>query len=298
MSLFPPEALIRARIAPDAPAQRALEAMDEQGLDALVVEGGGQVVLRSDLERRSAGMVGENCRRMVTPLPADAGPLEAAQMLAEAGQRFAFLSDGSALVDLRRLLASLAKPRDPHTGLNWSGSLREWGEAALESGQEISIVFFDLNDFGQYNKRFGHVVGDRVLRGFADRLRQSTQEGRDVVVRYGGDEFAIGSPLPRAQAEELAATIAASPIRVEGVPEPVGFSWGASGGKRGRERLQVHFAATVDNLINLASQDCLRRKAGAKQSPEPAPLGLDTTPAAYPQGSAAHPAFAAAMGWL
>jgi diguanylate cyclase (GGDEF)-like protein len=261
---IPREALIRDSILPDAPAAEALARMDALRLDALLVEGGSCAVLRSDLERRSAGRVSDAMRPMILLLPEGCGALPAARLMAAAGQRFALCADSSALVDLHLLLEAMASPRDPHTGLEWSGALRAWGEAAFEQGQEISILFFDLNDFGQYNKRFGHVVGDRVLRAFADRLREACEAGRDVAVRYGGDEFAVGTPLHRAEAEVLARRISDRPIRVEGVPDPVGFSWGVSGGKRTRERLQAHFAATVDNLINLASQDCLDRKARAK----------------------------------
>ncbi|MCS7209579.1 MAG: hypothetical protein NZ874_08415, partial [Fimbriimonadales bacterium] len=41
---------------------------------------------------------------------------------------------------------------------------------------------------------------------------------------------------------------------------PITVSYGYQGGKRTREREQVHYAATVDNLVNLASQECLMMK--------------------------------------
>ncbi len=53
-----------------------------------------------------------------------------------------------------------------------------------------SAILFDLDHFGQVNKKFGHQVGDRVLRLFADTLRSRARES-DLVARYGGEEFVV-----------------------------------------------------------------------------------------------------------
>ena len=49
-------------------------------------------------------------------------------------------------------------------------------------------MIFDLDHFGAFNKQHGHQAGDRVLRAFADLVRQRFRGG-DVVARYGGEEF-------------------------------------------------------------------------------------------------------------
>lgn len=53
-----------------------------------------------------------------------------------------------------------------------------------------SAILFDLDHFGQVNKKFGHQVGDRVLRHFADTLRAHTRAS-DLVARFGGEEFVV-----------------------------------------------------------------------------------------------------------
>ena len=53
-----------------------------------------------------------------------------------------------------------------------------------------SAILFDLDHFGRVNKRYGHQVGDRVLRLFADTLR-SRSRASDLVARYGGEEFVV-----------------------------------------------------------------------------------------------------------
>ncbi|HYX10640.1 MAG TPA: diguanylate cyclase [Candidatus Acidoferrum sp.] len=51
-----------------------------------------------------------------------------------------------------------------------------------------AVAIFDLDLFGDINKRHGHQAGDAILRAFADVLRGRFR-GTDVVARYGGEEF-------------------------------------------------------------------------------------------------------------
>jgi diguanylate cyclase (GGDEF)-like protein len=61
---------------------------------------------------------------------------------------------------------------------------------ATEKRPLCSAILFDLDHFGQVNKKFGHQVGDRVLRQFADTLRARARAS-DLVARYGGEEFVV-----------------------------------------------------------------------------------------------------------
>lgn len=164
------------------------------------------------------------------------------------------------LLSALMLITELGRSWDPLTGLSWSDRLRDWGIECLESGQEITIVFFDLNDFGNYNKRYGHTVGDAVIRGFAELVGRQLDPSRDVLVRYGGDEFAIGTTRNREETLLLLENFADRRFAVPGVEAPVAFSYGIAGGKRTQEPSRDHVAATLDNLINLASKDCLANK--------------------------------------
>jgi diguanylate cyclase (GGDEF)-like protein len=53
-----------------------------------------------------------------------------------------------------------------------------------------SAILFDLDHFGTVNKRFGHQIGDRVLRLFADTLKGRVRTS-DLLARYGGEEFVV-----------------------------------------------------------------------------------------------------------
>ncbi|WP_454829966.1 HDOD domain-containing protein [Pseudoxanthomonas wuyuanensis] len=82
--------------------------------------------------------------------------------------------------------------RDPLTGVynrtQLEHVLKKEFEAATRHGWPLSIAFIDLDDFKQINDRWGHQVGDQVLRKFAETLQQRLR-GSDIVARYGGEEF-------------------------------------------------------------------------------------------------------------
>jgi diguanylate cyclase (GGDEF)-like protein len=59
--------------------------------------------------------------------------------------------------------------------------------------RQLALVVFDIDDFKAINDRIGHLAGDSVLAGAAERL-QSVVRSADIACRVGGDEFAVILP--------------------------------------------------------------------------------------------------------
>lgn len=79
-----------------------------------------------------------------------------------------------------------ALPNRSHFGIR----LREELDEARWRGEDLTVIFLDLDDFKRINDTHGHQVGDESLRLVADTLRLNAREA-DVVARYGGEEFTV-----------------------------------------------------------------------------------------------------------
>ncbi|GHD58261.1 GGDEF domain-containing protein [Jeongeupia chitinilytica] len=64
---------------------------------------------------------------------------------------------------------------------------------AHETIHPLSFAMIDIDHFKSVNDRYGHAVGDRVIKSLARQLRQAFP-GADLVGRYGGEEFSIIFP--------------------------------------------------------------------------------------------------------
>ena len=73
---------------------------------------------------------------------------------------------------------------------------------SLRQHYPTSLLMLDLDDFKGLNDRFGHPVGDRVLRETAGLIRAAIREV-DLAARYGGEEFAVVLPYSDAQGAKV-----------------------------------------------------------------------------------------------
>ncbi len=58
-------------------------------------------------------------------------------------------------------------------------------------GRPLSLLFFDLDDFKDYNDAYGHLEGDIVLKKVAHCARKVLRQDIDFCCRYGGEEFTV-----------------------------------------------------------------------------------------------------------
>lgn len=94
------------------------------------------------------------------------------------------------------------------------------------------VLYFDLDDFKSVNDRYGHALGDDLLRQIGDILCESVRDC-DLVARLGGDEFGVllfktTSDEARAKAQSLVCRIQACRIDLPTGAVSVSASWGAA----------------------------------------------------------------------
>ncbi len=108
---------------------------------------------------------------------------------------------------------------DPLTGLDNRRCFQDQLKHALARTRrlktQLAILFIDLDGFKPVNDRFGHEMGDHLLKSVAERLSSNVRE-QDVLGRFGGDEFV----LIIEDAMDVAATVRVAEKLIRALAEP------------------------------------------------------------------------------
>lgn len=100
-----------------------------------------------------------------------------------------YLEERARQRELRK--ARLGAETDTLTGLcNYGGTKRRITGMLEGNGDGAALLFLDLDNFKAVNDRFGHLVGDELLKKTAKVLKMQTGES-DIQGRVGGDEFVL-----------------------------------------------------------------------------------------------------------
>jgi diguanylate cyclase (GGDEF)-like protein len=127
------------------------------------------------------------------------------------------------------------------------------------SGNDVAVLYLDLDRFKQVNDRFGHAAGDRLLKHVALRLRSCVRSS-DTVARLGGDEFVV--LLEDLRDREHAVAVVEKiieemrhPVNLEGFQVPVTTSIGLAYANAG---------ADADSLLKRADKALYEAKAAGR----------------------------------
>jgi len=133
----------------------------------------------------------------------------------------------------RRLVAARAKTElDALTGIGNRLLFTRRLQAMLKTAAPFALLYLDLQKFKSFNDRFGHQVGDEVLRIVAERINSAIRAD-DVAVRLGGDEFALlvsgigHGQLLQSRIDSIAQSLS-RPMRIAGVSGGIGANIGAA----------------------------------------------------------------------
>jgi diguanylate cyclase len=127
-------------------------------------------------------------------------------------------------------------------------------EKAQRLGDSFCLALADIDRFKHVNDRFGHLVGDRLLRLFANILVRNVR-GQDKVARFGGEEFALMFPGARlgdavSAVERIRGILEAKQWTVEPSGERVGKVTASFGvGKLSGDESPTDFLRRVDQLL-------------------------------------------------
>ncbi|HLK66189.1 MAG TPA: GGDEF domain-containing protein [Bryobacteraceae bacterium] len=157
-------------------------------------------------------------------------------------------------------------------------------QAALSTRVDSGIVFegvvavCDMDNFKDVNDRYGHLVGDEILRNIGNLLQSSIRH-EDVAFRWGGDEFVIlfqnqRGDIASNRMSEIALRLKEFRVRGFGVL-PITFSWGTAEG-HGRNLRDV-----LDEA-DRKMYELKRARSGESASRERPPVRETLTPRTEP----------------
>ena len=133
----------------------------------------------------------------------------------------------------------------------------------VEMDEPVSLIMIDVDNFKQFNDMFGHVAGDRALSAVSRILRTQFRP-RDLLVRYGGDEFAV--LLPGADRDKALSVAERVRMAVSGetsdnadslIQIPIRISMGVA---------ELQPDGNLDKLLRAADEALYRAKRGGRDN--------------------------------
>jgi len=144
---------------------------------------------------------------------------------------------------------------------------QEW-RRTVRTGQPLSLILMDVDDFKAYNDHYGHLAGDECLRLVASTLAAAVKRPMDLLARYGGEEFACLLPetdLAGAVVVARRLVAAVADLRIphthSGAAAWVTISAGVASSAPGHGRSAIELVRTADTCLYRAKKEGRNRVA-------------------------------------
>lgn len=160
----------------------------------------------------------------------------------------------------------LGKHTDLLTGMYRTDYLYYHALKLIASGQEISVAFADVDNFGEINKQYGHVKGDLILKEFGALLQEHTPP-EAILCRYGGDEFISLMSCSREDVTAFAhylGQVVAGYTFPDNIPVTMSVGVATAGGVNDPCLPHSRLLASLINKASLASTSAKKDNSGLK----------------------------------
>lgn len=140
---------------------------------------------------------------------------------------------------------------------------KEWN-SAVRNKKELAVIMVDVDYFKVYNDTFGHLQGDECLKAVAQAIKDSVKRPRDLVARFGGEEFIVMLPETGTEGAALIAGSVINAVRALDLENP-GSPWD--------KKITVSVGVSVtspredmakEDLINRSDQALYQAKSSGK----------------------------------
>lgn len=127
------------------------------------------------------------------------------------------------------------------------------------TGKPFTLAIADIDDFKMVNDNYGHNIGDEVIIGIAQLMKNSLRE-QDIIGRWGGEEFMIVLPDTditggKDVLEKLRKNVSTYPVKTDGTSIKVTITLGVAASNE---------SETINDIIKLADNALYEGKRGTK----------------------------------